>query len=105
MHSDSPDLDAGAAFENTGTAPVHLHFGTNRTSVNQPLARLYAQWDGNFVAQIAFVSGSDIAEVQDRDRGEVAFYTSPAGSNTYRCGRFGDEGGSIPGLSVATPAW
>ncbi|MAF09935.1 hypothetical protein CMK11_05730 [Candidatus Poribacteria bacterium] len=90
MRRDSPDLDAGAAFENTGTTPVHLHFGSNRASANQPLARLYGQWDGNIVAQIAFVSGSVVG---NKDRGEVAFYTSPSGPATYECGRFGDEGG------------
>lgn len=90
MRRDDPDNDAGASFQNTGSAPVRLDFGSNRTGTGQALARIYGRWDGNSVTQIGFESG---AVATNKDRGEVSFYTSRTLSNPLERGRFGDEGG------------
>jgi hypothetical protein len=90
MLRNSPDDDAGASFKNTGTEAVHLDFGSNRTGTGQALARIYGRWDGNSVAQIAFMSGT---VATNKDRGEITFYTSRTNSNPLERGRVGEDGG------------
>jgi hypothetical protein len=86
--------------ESTGNAKGILVLDGDRTGADSSVGQIRFQWNNNRVAEISCLSGADTT---DKDEGELAFFTAPAGGTLVERVRI-DLDGNV-GIGTASPAY
>ena len=67
----------GLLIKSTGNTYSDIVLDSNRSTADSNLGQFIGKWNGTQVATITFLSGADTT---NKDDGEIAFYTAPAGT-------------------------
>ena len=71
IHTDAGD--EGLTIKSTGSTSTAIIFDANRSGAGSSIGEVQSKWNGNTVAMIASVTGSDTT---NKDNGQLKFYTA-----------------------------